>query len=163
MEHFQIDRHRMGWSRDAPSASHHRPERFEILRRLLFVATCECPKSPPGFSSARPPPLCPPETTSPPCRSPRGSPDNGTSGHLAQCLDLYVVYYMVVLLSQKSHMLIYKTGLGRGQWGLVTEILTNDERHFEIVSYPRGTFVSTCSSYISPITKGWWWSVNTQV
>ena len=103
MEHFQIDRHRMGWPRDATSARHHRPERFEILKkffgRLLFVATCECPKSPPRFSSARPPPLCPPETTSPPCRSPRGSPDNGTSRHCGQCLDLYVVYYMVYLIS----------------------------------------------------------------
>ena len=79
------------------------------------------------------------------------------------CSLLYGKLDFVILLSQKSHMLIYKTGLGRGQWGLVTEILTNDERHFEIVPYPRGTFVSTCSSYISPITKGWWWSVNTQV
>ena len=48
------------------------------------------------------------------------------------CSLLYGKLDFVVLLSQKSHMLIYKTGLGRGQWGLVTEILTNDERHFPI-------------------------------
>ena len=26
----------MGWSRDAPSASHHCPERFEILKKKFF-------------------------------------------------------------------------------------------------------------------------------
>ena len=67
-------------------------------------------------------------------------------GLLYGILDFMVLFCLQPQLSQKSHILISKDRvgdfpMGREQWGLVSEILSKDERHLEIISKLRGKYI----------------------